>query len=104
VSNSPSSLKGNQWYFGMKAHFGVDSWTKLMQAAATPANVADSAVLPHLLHGNETRVSGDQAYRGQSAVIRRHAPTAKDFVNESVRNDGSITARPFIRQPIRENH
>jgi hypothetical protein len=45
-------------------------------------------------------VWGDQAYRGQSAVIRRHAPTAKDFVNGSVRNDASITARPFIRQPI----
>jgi IS5 family transposase len=43
--------KGNQWYFGMKAHFGVDSRTKLIHAAvATPANVADSTVLPELLH------------------------------------------------------
>ena len=58
--------KGNQWYFGMKAHFGVDSRTKLIHAAvATPANVADSTVLPELLHGHETRVWGDQAYRGQ---------------------------------------
>jgi IS5 family transposase len=33
--------KANQWYFGMKAHFGVDSRTKLIHAAvATPANVA----------------------------------------------------------------
>ena len=39
--------KGNQWYFGMKAHFGVDSRTKLIHAVvATPANVADSTVLP----------------------------------------------------------
>jgi hypothetical protein len=39
--------KGNQWYFGMKAHFGVDSRTKLIHAAVvTPANVADSTVLP----------------------------------------------------------
>jgi len=37
--------KGNQWYFGMKAHFGVDSRTKLIHSArATPANVADSTV------------------------------------------------------------
>ena len=58
--------KGNQWYFGMKAHFGVDSRTKLIHAAvATPASVADSVVLPDLLHGKETRVRGDQAYRGQ---------------------------------------
>jgi Transposase DDE domain len=42
--------KGNQWYFGMKAHFGVDSRTKLIHAVqATPANVADSKVLPDLL-------------------------------------------------------
>jgi IS5 family transposase len=33
--------KGNQWYFGMKAHIGIDSRTKLIHAAvATPANVA----------------------------------------------------------------
>jgi IS5 family transposase len=58
--------KGNQWYFGMKAHLGVDSRTKLIHAAvATPANVADSTVLPDLWHGRETRVWGDQAYRGQ---------------------------------------
>ena len=60
--------KGNQWYFGMKAHFGVDSRTRLIHAAvATPANVADGTVLPDLLHGNETRVWGDQAYRGISS-------------------------------------
>jgi IS5 family transposase len=42
--------KGNQWYFGMKAHLGVDSRTKLIHAvAATPANAADSTVLPDLL-------------------------------------------------------
>jgi len=54
--------KGNQWYFSTKGHFGVDSRTKLIHTAVvTPANVADSLVLPDLLHGNETRVSGDQA-------------------------------------------
>jgi hypothetical protein len=38
-------------------------------------------VLPELLHGQETRVWGDQAYRGQRAVIRDHAPKARDFTN-----------------------
>jgi IS5 family transposase len=48
--------KGNQWYFGMKAHIGVDSRTKLIHSvAATAANVHDSQVLPELLHGQETR-------------------------------------------------
>jgi transposase, IS5 family len=83
--------KGNQWYFGMKGHFGVDSRTKLIHAVVTtPANVADNAVLPRLLHGNETRVWGDQAYRGQRAVIRQHAPRAKDFVNRRYRRRGVV--------------
>src|SRR5215475_471048 len=83
--------KGNQWYFGMKAHLGVDSRTKLIHAVvATPANVADSTVLPELLHGNETRVWGDQAYRGQRAVIREHAPKARDFTNRRYRHRGVV--------------
>jgi hypothetical protein len=58
--------KGNQWYFGMKAHFGVDSRTKLIHAVvATPAKVADSTVLPRLLHGRETRVWGDRHIAGR---------------------------------------
>jgi IS5 family transposase len=83
--------KGNQWYFGMKAHLGVDSRTKLIHAAvATPANVADGAMLPNLLHGKETKVWGDQAYRGQGTVIRRHAPKAKDLVNRRWRHRGVV--------------
>jgi len=75
----------------MKAHFGVDSRTKLIHAAVvTPANVADSVVLPDLLHGKETRVWGDQAYRGQRAVIRRHAPKARDFTHRRYRHRGVV--------------
>jgi IS5 family transposase len=73
--------KGNQWYFGMKAHIGVDSRTKLIHSvAATAANVHDSQVLPDLLHGNETRVWGDAAYSGQREVIQQHAPKAQSFI------------------------
>ena len=82
--------KGNQWYFGMKAHFGVDNRTKLIHAVvATPANVADSTVLPELLHGRDPSV-GDQAYRGQRAVIREHAPKARDFTNRRYRHRGVV--------------
>ena len=73
--------KGNQWYFGMKAHIGVDSRTKLIHSvAATAANVHDSQVLPELLHGQETRVWGDAASSGQQDVIRHHAPGAQNFI------------------------
>jgi transposase, IS5 family len=83
--------KGNQWYFGMKAHLGVDSRSKLIHAVvATPAHAADSTVLPNLLHGKETRVWGDQAYRGQRAVIRQHAPKAQDFTNRRYRQRGVV--------------
>jgi transposase, IS5 family len=72
--------KGNEWFFGMKAHIGVDSRTRLVHSfVATPANVHDSRVLADLLHGAETRVWGDSAYRGQTAVIRAAAPRASDF-------------------------
>jgi IS5 family transposase len=78
--------KGKQWYFGMKAHVGVDSKTKIIHTAvATAANVADSAVLPDLLHGEETRVWGDQAYRGQTEVIRDCAPQAQDCTHRRYR-------------------
>ena len=83
--------KGNQWYFGMKAHVGVDSKSKLIHAVvATAANVHDATVLPDLLHDGETRVWGDQAYRGQTDVIREHAPKARDFTNRRYRHRGVI--------------
>jgi IS5 family transposase len=52
---------------------------------ATPANVADSRVLPDLLHGDETRVWGDQAYRGQGRVLEECAPQAQDFICQRYR-------------------
>ena len=74
--------KGQQWYFGMKMHVGVDSQSKVIHAVAvTPANTADCKVMGQLLHGQETRVYGDQAYKSQKEVIRAKAPKAKDFTN-----------------------
>ena len=90
-SDMHQTRKGNQWYFGMKAHIGVDSKTKLIHSVvATAANVADSTILPDLLHGEETRVWGDQAYRGQQDVIRDCAPKAKDFTNRRYRHCGVV--------------
>lgn len=83
--------KGRQWYFGMKAHIGVDSKTKVIHAVvATAANVHDATILPDLLHGDETRIWGDQAYKGQTAVIREHAPSARDFTNRRCRYRGVV--------------
>jgi IS5 family transposase len=74
--------KGQQWYFGMKGHFGVDSQSKLIHAVeVTSANIHDSQVLPWLLHGEERRVWGDSAYVGQAAVLSVCAPHARDFIH-----------------------
>jgi IS5 family transposase len=74
------SKKGNQWYFGMKAHVAVDARHKLIhRVVATSGNVHDGKVLPQLLHGKETAVWGDAAYSGQGHVIAQHAPWAQDF-------------------------
>ncbi len=78
--------KGRQWFFGMKLHIGVDSRSGLAHSAmVTAANVHDKHALVHLLHGREKRVYGDNAYRGQKALIHSRAPQAKDFTNERVR-------------------
>lgn len=56
----------------------------------TAANVHDATVLGDLLHGDETRVYGDQAYRGQAAAIREDAPNARDFTNRRYRHRGVV--------------
>ena len=57
--------KGNQWYFGMKAHIGADRDSKLVHTVvATAANVADITQTSALLHGEETQVHGDAGYAG----------------------------------------
>src|SRR5215469_6945984 len=84
--------KGNQWYFGMKIHSGTDSATKIVhRLEATAANVHDSRVLPKLLHGKETRVWGDSAYRGQRDVIRKRSPRAQDFTCERAHRGHELT-------------
>ena len=40
--------------------------------------------------GTRRGYNGDQAYRGQRAVIREHAPNAKDFTNRRYRHRGVI--------------
>ena len=79
------SKKGNQWYFGMKLHIAVDSDSGLVHSASvTAGNVHDSQELPNLLHGQETRLYGDSAYRGekQRERLKDIAPQAKDFTNK----------------------
>jgi transposase, IS5 family len=57
--------KGNQWYFGMKAHIGADRDSKLVHTVVvTAANVADITKTAELLHGEEKQVHADAGYTG----------------------------------------
>ena len=81
--------KGQQWYFGMKLHIGVDSQSGLAHSAiVTPANVHDKHPLPDLLHGQEQRVYGDSAYASQKDLIHSKAPQARDFTNVRTHKPG----------------
>ncbi|WP_429442956.1 IS5 family transposase [Paraburkholderia youngii] len=70
--------KGNQWYFGMKAHVGVDAESGLVQKViGTAANVHDINAAEALLHGQEMDVYADAGYQGiekrcQVSAVRWH--------------------------------
>ena len=86
--------KGKDWHFGMKVHIGADSKTGLIHSASvTAANVHDSHEVPNLLHGQETRLYGDSAYRGkaQRERLRELAPKAKDFTHKRAYKNRPLT-------------
>ncbi len=57
--------KGNQWYFGMKAHIGVDRDSQVVHTVVvTAAHVADITKTAELLHGQEKQVHADAGYTG----------------------------------------
>jgi hypothetical protein len=52
---------------------------KMEQVVPWTANIADATALPELLHGEEPKVWGDQAYCGQNKVIQECAPLAQEL-------------------------
>jgi IS5 family transposase len=97
ISNAPTSTKnqdrtrdpemhqtkkGNQWYFGMKAHVGTDTGKGLVHSiVVTDASVHDSQVMDELLHGEEKFVYGDSAYNGEKRKAEYEARGIKWYVN-----------------------
>ena len=78
--------KGHAWHFGMKLHIGTDVKGRVHSVTATHAAVADITQLPHLVHGAEAVLYGDQAYwkeadrqafaaRGVRYRVNRRAPS-----------------------------
>ncbi len=57
--------KGNQWYFGMKAHIGVDAGTGYVHSmTVTAANVHDLDETVNLVRGDDEVVYTDAGYQG----------------------------------------
>ena len=68
--------KGNQWYFGMKAHIGVDAQSGLVHTVAgTAANVNDLNMAGALVHGEEEAAFGDAGYQGVHKRPEAQGPT-----------------------------
>ena len=83
--------KGNQWYFGMKAHIGVDADSGLVHTVVgTAANVHDVTQASALVHGEETDVFADAGYQG---VDKREETQDIDV-------DWHVTMRPGKRRVL----
>ena len=83
--------KGNQWYFGMKAHIGVDADSGLVHTVVgTAANVNDVTQAGVLVHGEETDVFADAGYQG----------VAKRDEVQDVKANWHVAMRPGKRRAL----
>ena len=72
-----STKKGNQWYFGMKAHVGVDTAHGLVHTVVgTAAKVPDVSITDELLHGEEREVHGDKGYTTRERNLSASDPAS----------------------------
>ena len=79
-----SSKKGNQWYFGMKAHIGADAESGLVHTVrGTSGHVGDVTEGNSLLHGQETIAFGDAGYQGTSMDMWRDVVDMKIPVHDN---------------------
>jgi transposase, IS5 family len=84
--------KGNQWYFGMKAHVGTDTGKGLAHSVVvTDAAVHDSQVMDELLHGEEQAVYGDKAYASEGKKLEYEARGIEWRVNRKANRWQQLT-------------
>ncbi len=84
--------KGNQWYFGMKAHVGTDTGRGLAHSVVvTDAAVHDSRVMDELLHGEEVVVYGDKAYASEGKKNEYEAKGIEWCINRKANRGQQLT-------------
>lgn len=87
-----STKKGEQWYFGMKAHIGVDAQSGLVHTVVgTSANAHDVTQADKLLHGEESYALGDAGYQG---VEKRPEHQNTDTFWVTAMRPGKVKALP----------
>ena len=93
-----SSKKGNQWYFGMKAHIGVDARSGLVhRAGVTSGNVHDAKVMDRLIRDDDTAVYGDKGYASDARKRAAEAAGVLWAVKEKGKPGRRLTARQRAR-------
>jgi IS5 family transposase len=92
--------KGNQWYFGMKAHVGTDRRGLVHSLVTTDAAQADINHVSDLLHGDERELYGDSAYHAQWLAETCRANGIKYRVNRR----GQLSAAERRRNQARSRH
>ena len=95
-----SSKKGNQWYFGMKAHIGVDAKSGLVHTAGvTSGSVHDAKVMDRLIRDDDTAVYGDKGYANDRKQRQAEAAGVLWAVKTKAKPGRPLPTQP----PVREN-
>ena len=93
-----SSKKGNQWYFGMKAHIGVDAASGLVHTAGvTTGKVHDAKVMANLIREDDTAVYGDKGYASDEKKRAAEAAGVLWAVKEKAKPGRDLTKRQRAR-------
>ena len=114
-SEAHQTKKGNMYYFGFKAHIGVDDSSGLVHTVkVTPANKHDVTMTAELMHGDEERLYGDSGYLGadkrENAILKnRSCKKIKYIINRrpsqsknlSTRAKGQIKRREREKSSVR---
>ena len=92
------SKKGNQWYFGMKAHVGVDAESGLVHTAGvTTGKVHDAKVMDRLIREDDEAVYGDKAYASEAKKRAAEDAGVLWAVKEKAKPGRDLTQRQRAR-------
>ena len=93
-----ASKKGNQWYFGMKTHVGVDAESGLVHTAGvTTGKVHDAKVMANLIREDDTAIYGDKGYASEGKKRAAEDADVLWAVKEKAKPGRPLTKRQRVR-------